>query len=37
MEMKIMKITSGSENDKAMKYAKEYWRLGPGCCGTTKR
>ena len=24
-----MKITSGSENDKAMKYAKEYWRLGP--------
>lgn len=29
MEMKIMKITSGSENDKAMKYAKDYWRLGP--------
>ena len=25
----IMKITSGSENDKAMKYVKEYWRLGP--------
>ena len=24
-----MKITSGSENDKAMKYVKEYWRLGP--------
>ena len=29
MEMKIMNITSGSENDKAMKYVKEYWRLGP--------
>lgn len=25
----IMNITSGSENDKAMKYVKEYWRLGP--------
>lgn len=24
-----MKITSGSENYKAMKYVKEYWRLGP--------
>lgn len=24
-----MNITSGSENDKAMKYVKEYWRLGP--------
>ena len=27
--MKIMNITSGSENYKAMKYVKEYWRLGP--------
>lgn len=25
----IMNITTGSENDKAMKYVKEYWRLGP--------
>jgi hypothetical protein len=25
----IMNITSGSENDKAMKYVKEYLRLGP--------
>lgn len=24
-----MNITTGSENDKAMKYVKEYWRLGP--------
>lgn len=27
--MKIMNTTTGSENDKAMKYVKEYWRLGP--------
>lgn len=27
--MKVMNITTGSENDKALKYVKEYWRLGP--------
>lgn len=29
MKMEIMTITSGSDNDKAMSYVKEYWNLGP--------